>query len=482
MKSCVALLLAILSLPIALLAQAAPPPTPRELRAAWVATVHNIDWPSRKGLAVDQQKRELVAIIERAASLNMNALMLQVRPGSDAVYASSIEPWSEWLTGQQGKAPSPPWDPLAFAVEECHNRGIELHAWVNPYRARVGSGALASNHISVRRPDLVHTYGKDTVLDPGEPDSIKHLHSVIEDIVGRYEVDGVVFDDYFYPGPEAGQEFPDDRAWSAYKAGGGKLGREDWRRFNVDEMVRTTNDLVHRTRPGTRFGVSPFGIWKPGNPAGITGRDTYADLKCDSRKWLMEGWVDYLSPQLYWAIDSEGQSFSKLLGWWAQQNPKGRHMWPSTGLYRLGASAGVSYSVDEIKNQVSIVARTRGAGGVIHYRMTELMDDRMGVATMLKNGQYAKPALPPATTWLDSTPPAAPRVTFDGSMLRWDPAPGGELVTRWVVCLQTAAGWEIDVVPGSERTRRIIGPPPSAMAVKAVDRCGNESVATFAGK
>jgi len=462
------------ALPLAGTAQDAPPAAPRDMRTAWVATVHNIDWPSDNNLSVQAQRAEMLAIVDRAAYLNMNALMLQVRPGSDAIYPSPLEPWSAWITGTQGVPPSPMWDPLEFAVDECHKRGIELHAWINPYRARVGNAALASTHIATKRPDLVRTYGKDTVLDPGEAEVADHLHAVIEDLVKRYEIDGVVFDDYFYPGPEGGREFPDDKAWNAYKAKGGTLDREAWRRSNIDEMIRTTCDLVHRTRPGTRFGVSPFGIWRPGNPAGIVGRDTYEDLRCDSRKWLMEGWVDYMSPQLYWAIDSPGQSFTKLLDWWVQQNPKKRHIWPATGLYRLGSGDANNYTTQEIKNQMAAIARTRGADGAIHYRMKELMIDKSGVATMLKNGPYAQKALPPATTWLDATPPPAPQVKFEGGTLKWQPAPG-ELVTRWVVAVQDGGKWTIDILPGSKNSLTMDG-IPTAMAVRAVDRCGNESL------
>jgi len=298
------------------------PPAPlREFRAAWIATVGNIDWPSRKTLSTQEQKAELLAILDRAAQLKLNALIFQVRPACDALYASRIEPWSEYLTSTMGQPPEPFYDPLDFAVEEAHKRGLELHAWFNPYRARLlaaGSPA-APNHVSKTRPQLVRQYGKYLWLDPGERAVQDYSLSVIMDVVNRYDVDGIHFDDYFYPYKEKDAEgkeldFPDDASWRRFGAGG-KLSRDDWRRENVNLFIERVYKSIKAAKPWVKFGISPFGIWRPGNPPQIKGFDAFAELYADSRKWLANGWVDYFAPQLYWPIDPPDQSFPVLLRW-----------------------------------------------------------------------------------------------------------------------------------------------------------------------
>jgi uncharacterized lipoprotein YddW (UPF0748 family) len=318
---------------------AAPlPPLPmprREFRGVWVATVSNIDWPSRRDLSVEQQKAELLDLLDRAQRLHLNAIILQVRPACDALYASDLEPWSEYLTGQMGKAPEPFYDPLAFAVAEAHRRGLELHAWFNPYRARhaAAAGTIAPGHISRTQPDLVKTYGKSLWLDPGEPSVQEHTIRVIMDVVRRYDIDGVHLDDYFYPYKERDAQnqvlpFPDEPSWERYLQTGGKLGRSDWRRENVNTLVRRLYRQIKASKPWVKFGISPFGIWRPGFPSQIQGFDAYEELFADARKWLAEGWVDYFTPQLYWRIEQTAQSYPVLLNWWVQQNLQGRHLWP----------------------------------------------------------------------------------------------------------------------------------------------------------
>ena len=275
----------------------------REFRAAWVATVDNIDFPTRKSLTVDQQKAELVQTLELARSLRLNAVIFQIRPQCDALYRSAIEPWSEFLTGEMGKPQ--PLDPLAFLVAEAHKRGILVHAWFNPYRAlHPAAKTVSDNHISKRRPDLVRRYGQHLWLDPTEPEVQRYSLSVISDVVRRYDVDGVHFDDYFYPYPErdaagARIEFPDDANWQKYRSRAGKLSRDDWRRKNVDDFIAAVGREVRRIKPWVLYGVSPFGIWRPDSEKGISGLDAYSELYADARKWLRDGTVDYLAPQLY---------------------------------------------------------------------------------------------------------------------------------------------------------------------------------------
>lgn len=319
----------------------APPPAPREFRAVWVATVANIDWPSRPGLPVDEQKREALAIIERCAQLNVNAIVLQVRPGCDAMYASKLEPWSHYLTGQQGRAPVPFYDPLKFWIDESHKRGIELHAWFNPYRARHRGAAdqpLAENHVALTRPEIVREFNDWLWLDPAEPGAQDLTYDVFLDVAKRYDVDGIHIDDYFYPYPDyltfdgAVAEFPDDHLYEAYRAGGGALARDDWRRDNVNRLIERIYRGLKQARKQVKFGISPFGLGRPDlRPAEIRGFSQYDKLYADADLWLHEGWLDYWTPQLYWEIKREGQAFPVLVDYWIAQNRKGRHLWP--GLY-----------------------------------------------------------------------------------------------------------------------------------------------------
>jgi uncharacterized lipoprotein YddW (UPF0748 family) len=273
-----------------------PPPVAREFRGVWVASVANIDWPSKPGLSAFEQQSELLAILDRAKALRLNAVMLQVRPAGDALYASPYEPWSAYLTGLEGRAPEPYYDPLTFAVAAAHERGLELHAWFNPYRARHASAfsPSAKTHISEAHPELVRRYGKYLWMDPGEPKVLQQSLRVILDVVKRYDVDGIHIDDYFYPYPEVGADsvevpFPDSSSYRAYRARGGRLARNDWRRHNVDTLVQLLYARTKALKPWVKVGISPFGIWRPGYPAQIKGFDSYDKLYGDSRRWLREG-------------------------------------------------------------------------------------------------------------------------------------------------------------------------------------------------
>ena len=344
-----------------------------ELRGVWIATVDNIDWPSRRDLTVEQQKRELIAIFDRAASLGLNAVFLQVRPMADAIYPAPGSPWSEYLTGAMGRPPEPAYDPLAFAIEEAHARGLALHAWFNPFRARHPSSAspLAAPHLAVRRPELVRTYGKHLWLDPGDPEARAEVLAAVLDVVRRYDVDGVHMDDYFYPYPEDDQPFPDDATWGRYR---GRLGRDDWRRKNIDDFVRTLYTSVKAIRPDVQVGISPFGIWRPGHPPQIRGFDAYARLYADARLWLHRGWLDYLAPQLYWPIDRREQSFPVLLRWWMSQNPRGRGIVAGMSVSRVTRT----FTAEEIARQIELTRRAR-ANGFILFSARALMEDRGGV-------------------------------------------------------------------------------------------------------
>jgi len=466
---------------------AVPPPAPREFRAAWVASVANIDWPSRPGLSTAAQQAEIVRIVERAQSLGLNALIVQVRPAADALYASELEPWSEYLTGTQGLAPEPWYDPLASWIAEAHRRGIELHAWFNPYRARHPSARspLAPNHIANTAPGVVKAYGDHLWLDPGETEAARRTLEVIVDVVRRYDVDGIHIDDYFYPYPINGADgaevdFPDDASWAQYRLSGGNLAREDWRRANVDMLVERIHAAVHREKPAVRFGVSPFGVGRPEQrPPGVAGFSQYDKIYANVELWLARGWLDYLAPQLYWPIDTPAQPFGVLLDYWTARNAAGRHVWPGLFTSRIDATEK-SWSVDEIARQVALT-RGRGVDGHIHFSMAALLENRRGIADRLKS-EYAVAALVPSSPWLVESPPVAPGARAriapddrDAIMLEWEPADAWQLA----IWTRHGATWRFRALPGAQGSARIAAYAGElridALVVSAVNRSGVES-------
>jgi len=459
----------------------------REFRGVWLATVANIDWPSEPGLSTEEQQAELIALLDRAAAVGLNAVVFQVRPAADALYFSPHEPWSAFLTGQQGQAPEPWYDPLAFAIDEAHRRGLELHAWFNPYRASHPAGPQAKDltHISRQRPDLVRRYGDYLWLDPGEPDAVEHSLSVIRDVVHRYDIDGVHIDDYFYPYPvsERGRKvsFPDADSYARARAAGETLGRDDWRRQNVDRFIERMYEEVKAEKPWVKVGISPFGIWRPGYPASVSGFDQYAEIYADARKWLREGWLDYLAPQLYWPISSRNQGFGDLLTWWGSEDVMGRHLWP--GLYDSRTLPDVGgYQPREILDQVLLTRDDPVATGTVHFSMKALLDRYSTLGRDLEAGPYAEPALVPASPWLAAAPPAAPLVTAtdrDGALDVILGAGDDEPVRQWVVRTRRGGAWSWEILPVGVGTYVIPASrgPVEAVAVSAVDRAGNEGPA-----
>jgi uncharacterized lipoprotein YddW (UPF0748 family) len=388
----------------------------REFRGAWVASVSNIDWPSRAGLPVDQQKQELTAILDKAVELNLNAIIFQVRPAADALYASKLEPWSPYLTGEMGRAPEPFYDPLEFAVEEAHRRGLQLHAWFNPYRVRMdgGRGKPSPDHSSQSRKKIVRKYGEMLWFDPGEPKAEDHFIAVLNDVVKRYDIDGVHIDDYFYPYQVTDKKgkivpFPDTASYRRAVRRGEKLERDDWRRQNVNRLIERMYREVKQAKPWVLVGISPFGIWRPDNPPGIAGLDQYSTLYADARLWLQEGWLDYMTPQLYWRVDSEKQSYPKLLAWWSEQNVKQRHLWPGNFTSRVRRSPDAKetatvWPAEELVRQIEATRAQPGATGNVHFSMKALMRNYDGIADTLKAGVYSEPALVPESPWLKERP------------------------------------------------------------------------------
>lgn len=370
-------------------------PPPREWRAAWVATVANIDWPSKPGLSAAAQQAEIRSLCDTAVAMGLNALILQVRTSTDALYESRLEPWSEYLTGTQGQHPG--YDPLAVWITEAKARGLELHAWFNPYRSRhsTAKSAVADSHVSRTHPEWVKRYGDQLWMDPGEPAAAEHTLAVVRDCLSRYAVDGIHIDDYFYPypvqDPATKQEvdFPDDPSWQRYLAGGGSLGRADWRRYNVNRLVQRLYALAHEVRPGTRVGVSPFGLPKPGaRPPGISGFSQYDKLYADVELWLREGWLDYLAPQLYWPRAQTAQAFEPLLQAWRALNPLGRPIHPGLFTSRINDTPQ-SWQPDEVLAQIDIIRRQSPGSGHIHFSMAALAQNRKGIADALRTKAYA---------------------------------------------------------------------------------------------
>lgn len=474
-------------------ADTAPSPR-RELRGLWTATVANIDWPSRAGLTAAQQQAELVNILDRAVAARLNAVILHVRPAADALYASTVEPWSRYLTGTQGQSPG--YDPLTFAVAQAHERGLDLHAWVNPFRAGNVSDTtrFAPTHVWNARRDLARVYGTQLWMDPGLPEVQERTLSVVKDIVQRYDVDAVHLDDYFYPYLERDAQnrlidFPDSLAYARYNPRA--LARADWRRDNINRFVQRLYGEVHAVKSWVRVGISPFGIWRPGNPAGVTGLDAYAEIYADSKLWLNNGWVDYFAPQLYWSLASTGQSYTALLGWWAAQNTQRRHLWPGNATYRVfDGSAG--FSPAEIANEVTATRATAGApggasGNVMYNTTTTLFSGGGSVAAALVAGVYQARAVPPATPWLDAVPPVAPTVVVTAGAttatgrtytLRLTPGDAADAPRWWVIQERAAGQWaEPRLVWGATRSLDVEVPTAAGalerVSVRAADAVWN---------
>lgn len=386
----------------------------RELRGAWVASVWNINFPSSSKLDKEAQKKEIVKTLDTLQECGFNSVFFQVRPEGDALYSSDLEPWSSSLTGRQGKDPG--YDPLQTLIQEAKKRNIEVHAWLNPFRAKAASPNLAHPHIGVTNPEDVHAYGSYLWMDPGSDNVQKRLVDVCNDLLDRYDLDGLHFDDYFYPYPN-GKDFPDDETWRKYKAGGGELSRADWRRDNVNRAVRSVDQAVDSHGNHVRFGISPFGIPAPEKPEGIHGFDQYNGLYADTQKWMDQGWVDYLAPQLYWPTTQRGQEYEPLVKWWNEHTSGGRAIFAGNNLSSLGSNS--RWTKEEYKRQVELAREHSGPGGAgnIWWHIGPLLENRQNVQKLFKDDLYATPALSPPLPGADKEAVAPPGVTFEKRQL-----------------------------------------------------------------
>ena len=459
------------------------PDVNREFRAAWVATVANINWPSKRDLTTAQQKEEAIKLLDMLEANNFNAVIFQVRPAGDALYKSNFEPWSYFLTGTEGKAPSPYYDPLEFWVDEAHKRGIELHVWLNPYRAHHSSGGPVTSESMVKKSpeNIVRLKNGMYWFDPADKKTQDHVSEVVKDIVSRYDIDGVHFDDYFYPyaSYNGGADFPDNSTWNVYKSNGGSLTRADWRRQNVNTIIERIYKEIKAEKPFVKFGISPFGIWKPGYPAGITGSSQYDELYADAKLWLNKGWVDYFSPQLYWPINSTGQSFPKLLEWWKSENTHNRHLWPGLNTVEVK----VADRTTEITNQVKMAGDIlQNNVGVIHWSIAGLSKNP-SMLSYLKEGPYKNKALIPSMNWIKTDRLAKPSLyiskTSSEVVMNWNDNKTSSNVAKWILYTRYNNDWETTIMEGTRSKQSISkykdGKSLNAVALKAVDRLGNES-------
>ena len=412
-----------------LLAQNAPK---REFRAAWIATVSNIDWPSAKGLSSRNQQAEFINLLDQHKQAGINAVIVQIRTNGDALYPSEIEPWSEWLSGQQGQAPNPVYDPMAFMVAEAHKRGMEFHAWFNPYRAvpNVLTSQLAAGHIGVKKPEWLLPYGNLRILDPGKPEVREHVTKVVMEVVRKYDIDGVHFDDYFYPYPATGLTLNDDDTYNKNKRD--IVNRGDWRRDNVNVLIKMVSDSIKNIKSYIKFGISPFGIWQnktANQPTGsaTNGLQSYSDIYADTPTWTNQGWVDYIAPQLYWYIGFAVADYSILATWWGQ-NVSDRHLYIGQAAYRINAEA--NWNAAQMPTQIRQNRLNSKIKGSIYYNTNSLNKNPLGFRDSLRTNLYKSPSLMPLMAWKYSTPPNKPQnltavKNGNGVLLNWQKASGG---------------------------------------------------------
>lgn len=414
----------------------------REFRGAWLATVANIDWPTRPGLSTESQKKELLQIFDDHQRSGINAIMLQIRPSTDALYGKGREMWSRFLTGKQGLAPSPYYDPLEFAILEAHKRGMELHAWFNPYRATFDliESNTSPQHITRQKPEWFFNYEGKKLFNPGIPEVRQYIVQVIMDVVRNYDVDGIHFDDYFYPYPDGkNRPLPDTDAYNTY--GAAKFSNiADWRRNNVDTLIQTLSDSIHAEKKYVKFGISPFGIWrnKSQDPEGSesNGFDGYGKLYADARKWTQSGWVDYINPQIYFPFFYAVAPYEKLLDWWSN-NTYGKHLYIGQAAYRATENREGWRNRQQIPDQIRYLRNNARVQGSVFFSSKSLTNNLAGVNDSLRNDFYRYQALQPAMLWLDDVDPNPPKEVTAKALndcvdIRWrSPAPAADGQTAY---------------------------------------------------
>ena len=382
----------------------------REFRGAWIQCVNG----QFQGLSKSTMQSTLSHQLDVLKDYGVNAIIFQVRAECDALYESQLEPWSRFLSGQQGVAPKPYWDPLQWMIEECHKRGMELHAWINPYRAKTKTThQLAASHIAKAHPEQVFEYDDLYILNPGNPLNRDYICKVVQDIVRRYDVDGLHIDDYFYPYPVAGKQIPDDREFLLYNPYRIQ-NRNDWRRDNVDVFIKELHEAIRSVKPWVKFGVSPFGIYRnkksdPINGSNTNGLQNYDDLYADVLKWIDKGWIDYCVPQLYWEIGHKAADYATLINWWNQYAGK-RPLFIGEDVERTVKYADPSKpSQNQMPAKMRLHKQMQNVQGTVLWYAKAAVDNPGNYGTMLSQVYWRKPALQPRMTFIDKTLPKKPR-------------------------------------------------------------------------
>lgn len=395
----------------------------REFRAAWIQSVNG----QFRGMPTEKLKQNLIGQLNSLQKAGINAIIFQIRPEADALYASRLEPWSRFLTGVQGKEPEPYWDPMQFMIDECHKRGMEFHAWINPYRTKTTlKSELAPNHVYNIHPEWFVTYGDQLYFDPALPESRRHICMVVSDIVSRYDVDAIHMDDYFYPYPIKGKDFPDDASFARF--GGGFSNKGDWRRSNVNVLIKKLHETIREIKPWVKFGVSPFGIYRneSSDPLGskTKGLQNYDDLYADVLLWAREGWIDYNIPQIYWHIGHPVADYETLVKWWAR-NTENRPLFIGQSVMNTVQNADPKNpSINQLPRKMALQRAYQTIGGSCQWPASAVVENAGKYRDALIAEYHKYPALPPVFDFMDNEAPAKVRKmkpvwTEDGYILFW---------------------------------------------------------------
>jgi len=402
----------------------------REFRSAWITTFTNLDWPSKRGLTSVQQKSEFINIINQFEKNSINSVIAQVRASSDAFYKSKISPWSEWLTGEQGKAPDNGFDPLQFMLNECHERNMEFHAWFNPFRAvsHTRFSSIAKNHITNKKPEWFFKYGNSKYYNPGIPEVREYIIKVVLEVVNNYDVDGIHFDDYFYPYTIKGQVIPDSIQFEKYGLGCDNI--HDWRRDNINLLIREISIAIKNSKPHVKFGISPLAVWRNKTQDKLgsetaSGQSSYDNLYCDTKLWIEEDLVDYMAPQLYGSTKNKYANYNSLIDWWTR-NDYNHHLYVGHAIYKLNIKNRRSIGTEELVKQVQISRAKKNVNGNIYFRAQAFVKNHQNFQHELTQSIYKFPALIPAMNWIDSIAPAPPiklktKNKKYGVSLKWRP-------------------------------------------------------------
>ncbi len=475
----------------------------REVRALWITTAFNLDWPSSSSLSARKQKEEFIEILEHHKKKHINTLFLQVRVAADALYNSKYEPWSKVLTGKKGKGPD--YDPLQFAIEECHKRNIELHTWFNIFRAETNPKALKKekNHIVRKHPKWFLKTTKGYFFNPGVSKVHTYLNRVVLDVVENYDIDGIHFDDYFYPQEVNGVKIKDYKLWKKANKKGDSLDIKDWRRENINDFIKLVSKAIKKSKPYVKFGISPAAVWRheTKDPEGSHTKyaiSSYDDLYGDSRKWLAEGWVDYLVPQLYQSTKHPHADFRSVLDWWDKESYERHHLYVGHAIYKIGTKNYDWNNPRELFTQISLTRKYKNINGSAFFRAGNFNRKTAKIEKNIEQSFYTYLALQPTMPWLDSIPPNTPqnlriKKTKKGNLLRWTPpnkASDNQIAYRYLV-YRVALNAEINfnhpkyIVAYQPGTSFLdIKSDPNTIYlyfVTALDRLGNESTEFIGG-